>query len=126
VLARGAIAWVRGVALLLLLVAGGRLDRGVLGTYAATDESAHERRQSAFGRLVGAFIDVGLLVLAYWIVGAPVANSLVRSSGQALDRRCRARRAPGGDRRRSCGSHRMHPPDAVANGRPRLARPSNS
>ena len=60
---------------------GGRLDRGLLGTHAANDELAHARRQSAFGRIVGALIDVVLLVLAYWIVAVPIAGALVRSTG---------------------------------------------
>jgi serine/threonine-protein kinase len=95
ILATSAIAWVLGVALLLLLIGarsrlndlgraalGGRLDRGLLGTHAADNEALQERREGAFGRLVGAFIDVGLLVLVYWLVGAPIANALVRSTGQ--------------------------------------------
>ena len=93
-IASSAVAWVVGIVLLLLLVGirsrlnhysraalGGRLDRGLLGTYAANDELAHARRQSAFGRIVGALIDVVLLVLAYWIVAVPIASALVRSTG---------------------------------------------
>jgi tRNA A-37 threonylcarbamoyl transferase component Bud32 len=93
--ASAAVAWIVAVALLLLLIAvrgrlndfgrqalGGRLDRGLLGTEAAGSEANHERRQSAFGRLIGAFIDVLLLVLAYWLIGAPLAAALVRSTGQ--------------------------------------------
>jgi serine/threonine-protein kinase len=95
VLATSAVAWVLGVALLLLLIAarsrlndlgraalGGRMDRGLLGTHAADNETLQQRRQGAFGRLIGAFIDVGLLVLLYWLVGAPIAAALVRSTGQ--------------------------------------------
>lgn len=94
-LATGGITWVLAIALLLLVIGvrarlndasrsvlGSRLDRGLLGTYAASDESSHERRTGAFGRLVGALIDAGLLVLAYWIVGAPAAAALARATGQ--------------------------------------------
>ncbi|HEY1291828.1 MAG TPA: protein kinase [Chloroflexota bacterium] len=94
--ASSAIAWVVGVALMLLLIGmrsrfnqfgrpvfGNRLDRGLLGTHAAVDEVSQHRRQGAFGRIVGALIDVILLVLAYWIVGVPLAAALVRSTGQA-------------------------------------------
>jgi serine/threonine-protein kinase len=96
ILATSAVAWVLGVALLLLLIGarsrlndlsraalGGRLDRGLLGTHAAEDEALQQRREGAFGRLVGAFIDVALLVLVYWLVGAPIAAALVRSTGQS-------------------------------------------
>ena len=103
-IASSAVAWVVGIGLLLLLVGirsrlnhysraalGGRLDRGLLGTYAANDELAHARRQSAFGRIVGALIDVVLLVLAYWIV----ARAHRRRAG-ALDRlRMDRHRRPG-------------------------------
>jgi serine/threonine-protein kinase len=95
ILATSAVAWVLGVALLLLLIAarsrlndlgraalGGRMDRGLLGTHAAENEALQQRREGAFGRLVGAFIDVGLLVLVYWLVGAPIAAALARSTGQ--------------------------------------------
>jgi hypothetical protein len=90
------VAWVVGIGLLLLLIGvrsqlnaviraplGGRLDRGLLGTSAAVDELAQQQRTGAFGRIVGALIDVGLLVLAYWVIGAPIAAALVRSTGQA-------------------------------------------
>ncbi|MBV9325402.1 MAG: serine/threonine protein kinase [Chloroflexi bacterium] len=93
-IASTAVAWVVGVALLLLLIGmrsrfnhfgrpalGGRLDRGLLGTHSADDEASHARRQGAFGRIVGALIDVVLLVLAYWILGVPIAAALVRSTG---------------------------------------------
>ena len=53
----------------------------MLGTGAAVDELSQQRRQGAFGRIVGALIDVVLLVLAYWILGVPLAAALVRSTG---------------------------------------------
>jgi serine/threonine-protein kinase len=87
-------AWVVGVGLLLLLLGlrsrvhafarpslGARLDRGMLGMYAAPDEQVNQRRQGAFGRIASALIDVGFLVVAYWVLGAPIAASLVRSTG---------------------------------------------
>ncbi len=94
IVASGVVGWVVGVVLLLLLIGmrsrlnafgrpalGGRLDRGLLGSYAADDEAQQLRRQGAFGRIVGALIDVVLLVLVYWILGAPLAAALVRSTG---------------------------------------------
>lgn len=94
--ASGAVGWAIGIALLLVIIGmrsrlnafgrpalGGRLDRGLLGTYAADNEALQLRRQGAFGRIVGALIDVVLLVLIYWIVGAPLAAALVRTTGNA-------------------------------------------
>jgi serine/threonine-protein kinase len=87
-------AWVVGIGLLLLLVGlrsrvhafvrpglGARLDRGMLGMYAAPNEQTNQRRQGAFGRIASALIDVAFLVLAYWVLGVPVAAALVRSTG---------------------------------------------
>ena len=62
-------------------VLGARLDRGILGIHAASDAVGHERRNRAFGRIVGALIDVALLVLAYWLLGVPVVGALVRATG---------------------------------------------
>lgn len=87
--------WVVGTVLILVLVAiRGRvqgmgrqalspmMDRGLLGAQTARTEEHSDRRLSAFGGVVGALLDVGYLVLAYWILGGPAAEAIGKATGR--------------------------------------------
>jgi|GEM_PF-3510859 len=58
------------------------LERRLVGVQGAPDERALTRRVAALGRLVGALLDVGYLVVGYWVVGVPALGSLVRLTGR--------------------------------------------
>ena len=88
--------WVVGTAVVLLLVAirgqvqaasqralGQSLDRGLLGVSAAPSEEQSSRRAGALGGVVGALIDVGYLVVGYWVLGVPAADVLARAAGRS-------------------------------------------
>ncbi len=92
-----AATWVIGVGVLLLLAVlrgpthavgdaalGAHLDHGLLGTSAAESEVHSVRRVGALGRVATAFIDICFLVIAYWAIGIPVSNILVRASGEPI------------------------------------------
>jgi hypothetical protein len=57
------------------------LDRGFFGTTAAADEEQSVRRHAAWSRIVDAFVDIGILLLAYWIFGVRVAEFLAHTTG---------------------------------------------
>ncbi|MGH2459838.1 MAG: hypothetical protein ACRDIY_13340, partial [Chloroflexota bacterium] len=63
-------------------VLGATLDRRLLGTAGASDEAASVRRVNALGAVAGALIDVGFLVVAYWVLGVPAVNLLAQSAGR--------------------------------------------
>ncbi|HET6316873.1 MAG TPA: hypothetical protein VFG86_10460, partial [Chloroflexota bacterium] len=90
-----AATWMVGAVLLLLLAVlrgpsqslaqsafGARLDRGLLGTSAASTEDDSARRVGALGGVASAFLDVGLLVVIYWVIGGPLTHALVSGTGQ--------------------------------------------
>lgn len=91
-----AAAWIIGALVLLLLAAVrgpvqtlGRaalapaLDRQMMGTTAAASEEQGSRRVGALGGLVGALLDVGFLVIGYWVLGIPLARALSAATGQS-------------------------------------------
>lgn len=88
--------WVVGSLLVLVLASvrgevqqvgrkalGPALDRGLLGTQTARTEEHSDRRASALGAVGGAGLDVAYLVLAYWILGGPVATVAGKTTGRA-------------------------------------------
>ncbi|HVC34647.1 MAG TPA: serine/threonine-protein kinase, partial [Chloroflexota bacterium] len=91
-----AAVWVVGTALVLTLAAvrgqvqrvgrqafGPMIDRGLLGATPAPTEDHSQRRVGALGDVGGALLDVGYLVLAYWILGVPAAAAIGRTTGRA-------------------------------------------
>jgi hypothetical protein len=88
--------WIVGTILILLLAAmrsrvqdvgrdalGPAIDRRLLGANAARTEDHSQRRIRALGGVVGALLDVGFLVLAYWILGVPAATAIGRVTGRS-------------------------------------------
>ncbi|MGI9148091.1 MAG: protein kinase domain-containing protein [Chloroflexota bacterium] len=57
---------------------GARLDRGLLGASAASTEEQSARRASALGGVAGALLDICFLLIAYWVIGVPISNALIR------------------------------------------------
>ncbi len=89
-------AWLVAIIASLLLVAARRplqvmgqsafgpaLDRGLMGANAASGEDAGVRRVAACGGIVGALLDVGLLLGGYWLLGLPLVGAIERSTGQS-------------------------------------------
>ncbi|MBV9357242.1 MAG: serine/threonine protein kinase, partial [Chloroflexi bacterium] len=89
--------WLAAAALLVLLAAvrgptqtfsqtiiGARVDRALLGTRAAPSESQSVRRVSALGRVITALVDVGFLLVLYWVIGVPLTSAVVRATGQPV------------------------------------------
>jgi tRNA A-37 threonylcarbamoyl transferase component Bud32 len=87
--------WIAAGAILLLLAAlrgptlalgktafGARLDRGLLGASAASSEEHSARRAAALGGIAGALIDVGFLLIGYWVIGVPATAALIRLTGE--------------------------------------------
>jgi hypothetical protein len=62
---------------------GPAVDRRLAGVRPAPDEAAAERRVGACAGLVGGILDVGLLIVAYWLLGAPLVSALARATGQS-------------------------------------------
>ena len=84
-------SWVAAVALLTVMAVlraplhaagaqtlANRLDRGLLGTVGAQNEDMAVHRASALARLMRALVDVGFLILCYWLFGAAISDFLVR------------------------------------------------
>ena len=87
--------WAVGTGLVLLLAAvrgrvhsatraglAAKLDVGLLGPAAAPTEQQSARRARALEALVAGIIDVGYLVLGYWLLGVPAASALATGLGQ--------------------------------------------
>jgi len=86
-----AATWGVGTLLVLLLAAtrgqvqefgqralGASLDRRLLGTAVAISEEESARRVTALGAVAGALLDVGYLLIAYWVLGVPAVDLLLR------------------------------------------------
>jgi serine/threonine-protein kinase len=89
-------AWILATAATLLIIVARRplqsvcaaavgpvVDRRLAGVRWAPDEDASERRVGACAGLVGGILDVGLLIVAYWLLGMPLVNALARATGQS-------------------------------------------
>ncbi|HUE75746.1 MAG TPA: serine/threonine-protein kinase, partial [Chloroflexota bacterium] len=88
--------WGVGTAIILMLAAvrsqartagqqvlGPSFERRLVGTMAAPSETQSVRRVGVVGGLIGAFVDVALLLVAFWVLGIPIAQDMAGSLGQA-------------------------------------------
>jgi serine/threonine-protein kinase len=62
---------------------GPAVDRRLAGVRPAPDEAAAERRVGACAGLAGGILDVGLLIVAYWLLGMPLVSALTQATGQS-------------------------------------------
>jgi hypothetical protein len=62
-------------------VLGAVLDRNVLGVSGAPSEDDIVRRNNALGGVVGAFLNVGYLLVGFWALGAPATEVIGQAAG---------------------------------------------